>query len=292
MSMTHWPAGATLRLAAALVALGAGASVEATTTIQYDHSFAVDSFRVIVDGVAGTSVPLATPMLGSGPLALTLGSPSESWAPGPGEGETRHTVRYAVSFSSIDLLPALMPLTIPTGFPAESTSGSGFITFSRTESASVPVSAPAWTLEAMRLERSRGSSIFDPGTFTVDLVSRGDMLSPLFGLFDTTFADLEPLTIAQGLVGTDKCYTATVCLPYNLFGYSIRSASQTFDIKAGTSTGTETVYFGTLQLRNPVLVVPEPASAALWLLGAALVGVAVRRGRSRADGPTSVPSRR
>jgi hypothetical protein len=92
-----------------------------------------------------------------------------------------------------------------------------------------------------------------------------------------------PLTIAQGLAVTDKCFGPGACIPFNLFSCSVRNLSQTFDIGQGKFTDVNrTAYSGTMQLRNPVQMVPEPASAALLLLGSAVVGAAVWRRRPAA----------
>ena len=98
----------------------------------------------------------------------------------------------------------MLPLSIPPGFSPESADLRASFDFSRTGVGGLPVGAGAWTLDLMRLEQGRSASLFQPSTFSVDIVSRGNLVTPISGLFNTSFADLQPLTIAQGLAVTDK----------------------------------------------------------------------------------------
>ena len=273
---------AQVRTALLATALLSGWAVQAATTIRFDHSFVVDTFSTTVDGVPGTPEPVQPPVSGSGQLLLSFGDATDTWLPVAGTGETVHRVRIALGFSSIDLLPTMLPLTVPAGYRPDGTSVMGYLDFSRTELAGVPVGTGAWTLQAMRLHQADSASRFDGSTFTIDSVKRINLLGPIFGLFDTSFADLQPLTIAQGFVRNDKCFSAGVCIPNNLFGYSVFQRMDTFAIGGGFSNINEAGYSGLLSLSNPVVAVPEPASAALLLIGVGLVGAAVRRTRMAA----------
>lgn len=271
---------APVRAALLATALLAGAAVQAATTIRFDHSFALDKFSTTVDGLPGTPEPVQPPWVGSGQLLLSFGGATDTWLPVAGTGETVHQVRIALGFSSIDWLPGLLPLTVPPGFRPDGGSVQGYVDFSRTEVGGLPVGTGAWTLQAMRLQQTDSASRFDRSTFTIDSVRRINLLGPVFGLFDTSFADLQPLTIAQGFVRNEKCFSAGVCIANNLFGYSVFQRADTFAIGSGFSNIDETGYSGLLSLSNPVVAVPEPASAAVLLLGLGLVGAAVRRTRA------------
>lgn len=274
----------------ALVASGVltGGVAQAATAIRYDHSFSLGTMLMGVNGVLGPPMMASTPYTGSGQLTLTLGTPTESTAPASVVGvpdAVVRSVRFEVGFSSIDLLPGLMPLWIPDGFPPVAGDVTGALVFTRIESGGVPLFSSAWSLGSGRLVQARGTSRFDVGTMTGETYTRSDTVAALDGAFDALFADLAPATIAQGLASREDCPAPGICFPAPGWTYTVRNAHFEVAVTDETTiTSTETLFLGRMELRNPVLLVPEPATSALWLLGGGLVAWAARR---RPSGPSA-----